>query len=91
MTLTKTIGANASTVACLPPGPDHGGRQQDDDAGKHEAHDHPEGDEPWRGVVADGCGQGGVDADELQSFIGQQKGAVDAIPRPPVGKVQQKL
>lgn len=47
----------------------HRGRQQNDDASKHGAHDHPKHNEPRRGVRVDRCCQGGDDVDELQSVI----------------------
>lgn len=78
-------------MRCVPFLLNHRQHQQYGDASHHGAHDHPKHNEPRRGVGYDWRFQGGDDADELHSFIGEQKGTVDAIPGLPVGQFRLLL
>lgn len=60
---------NTSTVICSQFSLDQRIHKQGDDADANCTHDHPEDNEPRRGVRGDRCCQSGIDANELQSFI----------------------
>lgn len=85
---TDNVDAHTCTIVCSPLLLQLRGHKQNDDAGAHRAHDDPEHDEPWSSARVKGRRQGGRDADELQSLIGQQEGAVDPIPGLPIRQQQ---
>lgn len=60
---------NTSTVICSQFSLDQRIHKQGDDADANCTHDHPEDNEPRRGVRGDRCCQSGIDAIELQSLI----------------------
>lgn len=64
----------------------HGGHEQEDDAGAHQAYHHPKHDEPRRGLRGHGGCQGGIDANKLQSGIREEEGAVDTMSGLTVGQ-----
>lgn len=81
---------NVCDTGSLPPLLDQRGHQQVDDPHACQPYDHPERNEPRGGVVRDGSGQGGQDFQEFQGGIGQQEGAVDAMPGLSVRRIRNE-
>lgn len=82
--------ADVCDTGSLPPLLDQRGHQQVDDPHACQPYDHPERDEPRGGVVRDGSGQGWEDFEEFQGGIGQQEGAVDAMPGLSVRRIRNE-